>query len=117
MPAAAAALVTAGVRRLRAAVPVLPESWTDEAVVARLIRALAERGNGTALLVDGRLAGFQAATLIDGHGGSLGVHARHRACGTGEWGSADRSTSIEPSSGATRRSPSAGSARPASSTS
>jgi GNAT superfamily N-acetyltransferase len=67
--AAAAALVTAGVRRLREAIPVLPGAWADDAVVAPLIRTLAERGNGAALLVDGELAGFQAATLIDGHGG------------------------------------------------
>lgn len=65
----AAAIVTAGVRRLRQVVPVLPESWTDDAVVARLVRALAERGNGVAVIDDGRLVGFQAATMLDGHGG------------------------------------------------
>ena len=67
---AAAALVTTGVARLRERVPVLPAAWTDERVVARLVRALADRGNGVALLGDdGTLLGFQAATLLDGHGG------------------------------------------------
>jgi GNAT superfamily N-acetyltransferase len=66
---AAAALVTAGVRRLREAVPVLPDAWTDPDVVGRLVRALAERGYGIALLADGELLGFQAATMLDGHGG------------------------------------------------
>jgi GNAT superfamily N-acetyltransferase len=67
---AAAALVTAGVARLRARVPVLPPAWADAAVVGRVLRALADRGNGLALLADdGALLGFQAATLIDGHGG------------------------------------------------
>ncbi len=89
--AAAAALVTAGTRRLRAAVPVLPASWTDDAVVARLIRALAERGNGMALLVDGELAGFQAATLIDGHGGRWAYtpDVGHSAPGARDGGSLD----------------------------
>ena len=67
---AAAALVTAGVARLRERVPVLPAPWADPAVVGRLVRALADRGNGVALLAeDGTLLGFQAATLLDGHGG------------------------------------------------
>jgi GNAT superfamily N-acetyltransferase len=67
---AAAALVTAGVARLRDRVPVLPAAWADERVVGRLVRALAERGNGVALVGDdGTLLGFQAATLLDGHGG------------------------------------------------
>ncbi|HEX5826434.1 MAG TPA: hypothetical protein VFY23_02855, partial [Candidatus Limnocylindrales bacterium] len=67
---AAAALVVAGITRLRERVPVLPAAWTDEAVVARLVRALADRGNGMALVhEDGALAGFQAATMLDGHGG------------------------------------------------
>ncbi|HEY3335780.1 MAG TPA: GNAT family N-acetyltransferase [Candidatus Limnocylindrales bacterium] len=67
---AAAALVTAGVARLRERVPVLPSAWADERVVARLIRALAERGTGAALMGDdGTLLGFQAATILDGHGG------------------------------------------------
>ena len=67
---AAAALVTTGVARLRERVPVLPATWTDERVVGRLVRALADRGNGVALLGDdGTLLGFQAATLLDGHGG------------------------------------------------
>jgi GNAT superfamily N-acetyltransferase len=67
---AAAALVTAGVARQRERVPVLPAAWADEEVVGRLIRALAERGNGLALVAeDGDVLGFQAATLLDGHGG------------------------------------------------
>ena len=67
---AAAALVTTGIARLRERVPVLPAAWTDERVVGRLVRALAERGNGVALVGDdGTLLGFQAATLLDGHGG------------------------------------------------
>jgi len=67
--AAAARLVTAGVRRLRETVPVLPAAWEDDAVVARLVGALAQLGNGMAVIVDGRLTGFLAATLFDGHGG------------------------------------------------
>jgi GNAT superfamily N-acetyltransferase len=66
---AAAALVTGAVRRLRAVVPVLPAAWEDKAVVARLVGALAQRGNGMAIVGNGRLIGFQAATLFDGHGG------------------------------------------------
>ncbi len=67
---AAAALVTTGVARLREQVPVLPAQWADERVVGRLVRALAERGSGLALQAeDGTLLGFQAATLLDGHGG------------------------------------------------
>ena len=67
--AAAAAIVTDGVRRLRASVPILPERWEDDAVVARLVAAVAQRGGGLAVSIDGQLVGFQAATLLDGHGG------------------------------------------------
>jgi GNAT superfamily N-acetyltransferase len=65
---ATAALVAARVRALRATVPALPEAWSDEAAVARLIHGLALRGSGVVALRDGEPVGFQAATLIDGHG-------------------------------------------------
>jgi|tagenome__1003787_1003787.scaffolds.fasta_scaffold20969056_2 GNAT superfamily N-acetyltransferase len=66
----AAALVTASVARLREQVPALPEAWSDERVVRRVVRALAERGTGVAIVGRNRsLVGFQAATLLDGHGG------------------------------------------------
>ena len=66
---AAASLVCARVRALREVVAELPEAWTDEATVARLIAEIAVRGTGLAAVSGGRLVGFQAATLIDGHGG------------------------------------------------
>ena len=67
---AAATLAAEGVARLRERVPALPAPWAHEAVVGRLVRALVERGSGVALVrADGTLLGFQAATLIDGHGG------------------------------------------------
>lgn len=62
-------MVAAGVHRLRASVPVLPPAWEDPAVVARVIAGLAERGTGLAAVDDGDLVGFQAATMLDGHGG------------------------------------------------
>jgi GNAT superfamily N-acetyltransferase len=78
-------------------VPVLPESWTVEVVGARLVRALAERGNGTAVLRDGRLAGFQAATLIDGHGGRWAYtpDVGHAAPGSQDRGSFDVDRTVE----------------------
>ncbi|MEI7743758.1 MAG: GNAT family N-acetyltransferase [Chloroflexota bacterium] len=66
---AAAALVADGVARLAATVPALPTTWTEPAVVARVIAGLAERGPGLAVLDDGELQAFHAATLLDGHGG------------------------------------------------
>ena len=94
---AAAALVTVGVRRLRLAVPVLPAAWSDTAVVERLTRALAERGNGAALLVDGELAGFQAATLLDGHGSRWAYtpDIGHATAGIAAGGSLDVERTVE----------------------
>ncbi len=94
---AAAALVTVGVRRLRQAVPVLPAAWSDTAVVERLTRALAERGDGVALLVDGELAGFQAATLLDGHGSRWAYtpDIGHATAGVAAGGSPDIERSVE----------------------
>lgn len=66
---AAAALVAARARSLRDTVPPLPASWTDEEAIAPLVNALAVHGTGAAALSGGRLVGFLAATLIDGHGG------------------------------------------------
>jgi len=66
---AAAALVAARYAQLRADVAVLPAAWANEATLARLIGELVSRGAGVAAVRDGRLIGFQAATLIDGHGG------------------------------------------------
>jgi GNAT superfamily N-acetyltransferase len=65
----AAGLVAIGVERLRAQVPALPATWVDPALVARVISGLVERGAGLAVIDDGRLVAFQAAILIDGHGG------------------------------------------------
>jgi GNAT superfamily N-acetyltransferase len=67
---AAAGLVAARVRALRAIVPELPAGWTEVDQLERLIGELALRGSGVAAVQDGNLVGFQAATLIDGHGGS-----------------------------------------------
>lgn len=66
---AAAELVVVGVERLARRVPVLPVAWTDPAVVARVLAGLVERGTGLAVVDDGNLVAFQAATVIDGHGG------------------------------------------------
>ncbi len=66
---AATALVAARYRRLRSVVPVLPSGWASEASLARIIGELVARGSGVAAIRDGALIGFQAATLIDGHGG------------------------------------------------
>ena len=65
----AAGLVAAGVDRLRATVPALPASWSDPVVVARVIAGLVDRGAGLAVVDDGELVAFQAATVLDGHGG------------------------------------------------
>jgi GNAT superfamily N-acetyltransferase len=65
----AAALVAMGIERLRARVPALPGAWADPAVVALVLAGLAERGGGLAVEDDGRLVAFQAATIVDGHGG------------------------------------------------
>ncbi len=65
----AAGLVVMGIERLRARVPALPATWLDPDLVARVIAGLAERGTGLAVIDDGRLVAFQAAVLIDGHGG------------------------------------------------
>jgi len=67
--APAAALVAERVRALRETAAELPEAWADESTLARLISQLALRGSGVAALAGRRLVGFQAATLIDGHGG------------------------------------------------
>lgn len=64
----AAALVANRVRMLRTSVPAVPAAWEDEAVVGRLLLELAARGIGCVALRDGTPMGFQAATLIDGHG-------------------------------------------------
>jgi GNAT superfamily N-acetyltransferase len=66
---AAAVLVAAGVARLRRSAPALPVAWTDPAVVGRVLGGLVERGAGLAVIDDGELLAFQAATVIDGHGG------------------------------------------------
>ena len=65
----AARLVAAGVARLRRSVPALPDTWSDPAAVARVITGLVDRGAGLAVLDDGDLVAFQAAVLLDGHGG------------------------------------------------
>jgi len=66
---AATALVAARYRRLRSVVPVLPAMWAAEPTLARIIGELVARGAGFAAVRHGVLIGFQAATLIDGHGG------------------------------------------------
>jgi GNAT superfamily N-acetyltransferase len=66
---AAASLVSARFRQLRAVVAVLPEAWAMETTLARIIGELVSRGAGSAAIRAGELIGFQAATLIDGHGG------------------------------------------------
>jgi GNAT superfamily N-acetyltransferase len=65
----AAALVAARIAALRTRVPAVPEAWTVEAAIARLVGELATRGAGVAALRGDRLVGFHAAALIDGHGG------------------------------------------------
>jgi GNAT superfamily N-acetyltransferase len=63
-----AALVATRVRMLRTSVPAVPATWEDETVVARLVLELALRGTGCVALRDGTPMGFQAGTMIDGHG-------------------------------------------------
>ena len=75
----AAALVTAGVRRLRRRSPCCPESWTDPRTWP-VLAGLADRGTGLVALVDGELAGFQAAIAHRRARRPLGVHAGHRPC-------------------------------------
>jgi GNAT superfamily N-acetyltransferase len=65
----AAHLAAAGVRRLRANVPALPDGWTDPVAVARVIAGLEERGTGLVVLDDGVLVAFHAAVSLDGRGG------------------------------------------------
>jgi GNAT superfamily N-acetyltransferase len=65
----AAALVAAQIRSLCASVPALAVEWSEEAPLARLVTELAVRGSGAVALRAGVPVGFQAATLIDGHGG------------------------------------------------
>ncbi len=65
----AAALVAAGIDRLRHRVPPVPPSWTDPARVARVLAGLADQGAGLAAIDDGDLVAFQAAITIDGRGG------------------------------------------------
>lgn len=65
----AAALVAEAVARLTATVPLVPATWSDPAMVARVIAGLADRGAGLAVVDDGELQAFQAATMLDGHGG------------------------------------------------
>lgn len=81
----AAALVATRVRILRTAVPVVPQSWEDEASVARLVLGLAQRGSGIVALRGGTPVGFQAAMFIDGHGGRWAYtpDLGHAASGTG----------------------------------
>lgn len=64
----AAALVATRVRMLRTSVPAIPATWEDEAAVAQLILEHALHGTGCVALLDGTPVGFQAGTLIDGHG-------------------------------------------------
>ena len=65
----AARLVANGVARLRRSVPALPDAWSDPGSVARVITGLVDRGGGLAVLDDGDLVAFQAAVVLDGHGG------------------------------------------------
>ncbi len=65
----AATLVTTRLRALRRRASPLPAAWTEPAVVAPLVTELSLRGSGLAAMHGDRLVGFQAATLIDGHGG------------------------------------------------
>ena len=65
----AAALVTAGVERLRHRLPAIPRAWTDPVHVARVLAELADQGTGLAAIDDRELVAFQAAITIDGRGG------------------------------------------------
>jgi GNAT superfamily N-acetyltransferase len=65
----AAALVAAGVDRLRRRVPAVPPTWTDPAHLARVLTGLADQGAGLAAIDDHDLVAFQAAITIDGRGG------------------------------------------------
>ncbi len=66
---AAARLVAGEVALLRRAVPEVPDGWEDPQSVAAAVARLAERGAGLAVEDDGELVAFQAAVLLDGHGG------------------------------------------------
>jgi len=66
---AAARLVTDGLAGLRRTLPVLPDAWEDPAVVAKAVARLVDRGAGLGVEDDGELVAFQAAVILDGHGG------------------------------------------------
>ncbi len=66
---AAARLVAQGVGGLRRVEPLVPEAWEDPAAVARAVARLVEQGAGLAVEDDGELVAFQAAVILDGHGG------------------------------------------------
>jgi GNAT superfamily N-acetyltransferase len=65
----AAALVSAGVARLRVRVPALPAAWADPMTVVPVLRGLLERGSGLAVVDDGELLAFQVGRVLDGRGG------------------------------------------------
>ncbi len=66
---AAARLVASGIAGLRRAEPLVPVAWEDPVAVARAVARLIERGAGLAVEDDGELVAFQAAVILDGHGG------------------------------------------------
>ncbi len=66
---AAARLVADEIASLRRAVPLVPAAWEDPTVVGRAVAHLVERGAGLAVEDDGELVAFQAAVVLDGHGG------------------------------------------------
>jgi GNAT superfamily N-acetyltransferase len=66
---AAAELVASRYRGLLVDVPALPPGWAEPRALVRILEELVARGSGVAALHEDELVGFQAATLIDGHGG------------------------------------------------
>jgi GNAT superfamily N-acetyltransferase len=66
---AASRLVAQGVAALRRSIPELPAPWEDPATCARAVTRLVDRGSGLAIEDDGELLAFQAAIILDGHGG------------------------------------------------
>lgn len=65
----AAALVAAGVARLRARVPALPADWADPVAAVPVLLGLLDRGTGLAVVDDGELLAFQVGRVLDGRGG------------------------------------------------
>ena len=67
--AAAARLAADGLAGLRRTLPILPATWENPSAVAKALARLIDQGAGLGVEDDGELVAFQAAVMLDGHGG------------------------------------------------